>query len=158
MKNGLKIAAAAGLLGLLLGMPVASSGVGDGGGCEWRHFHHQGTPTVHETDVVAEHVVPRGRTWLVTNVMLLSERHSNGTADAGEFTVMANVVDPAGNRVNIAQSSLDAGSGMALQGQGMVRVGLESGSTLQFSVWLRIGKEPTNYFYGHAVSLRDCPA
>lgn len=131
--------------------------VGDAGsagtGCTARHIAYRGKPPAVGHTVAGLHIVPAGHHWVVSNVSLLAERHSNGTAEAGEFT---SILAVGADRVTVAQSSLDAGSGIALQGQGATQVLLEAGTRVEFSVWLRDGKNPENYFYDLSASFKDC--
>lgn len=97
--------------------------------------------------------VPAGRRWTLSNVSLLAERFTDGhLAEAGEWTVMM-----AAEGITVSQSSLDAGSGIALQGQGPVDVTLNAGETLSLGIWLRPGTDPAHYYFTLSAMGRDCP-
>lgn len=141
-------------------LPMAANG--GGGGCRWRHFFYDGNPTVHELTMLAEHTVPDERTWKVTNVSLLVEKHHGGTADAGEFTAVIDGFD-GDQRLIVGQSTTPADDGIGLQAQGATNIGLETGSEMRFMVWLRPNDttdgsalDPANYYYTLGATVRDC--
>jgi len=120
-------------------------------------FSFDGHPQKYRSDILGVYRVPKGRMWTITNVSLMAERHSGGPhAVAGEWTVQLAAGHDA-TASTVAVSSLDNGSGIALQGQGAVKVVLDEGDSLTFSLWLRPGTHRPNYYYTIGTSGIDCP-
>lgn len=137
--------------------------------CKPLHFGFDGNPRKFESDTAGRYRVPKGRTWHITNASLMMERYDGIGAQAGEWTgVLGGVHDGPwvgtahgpnqGRWFTIAQSSLDNGSGIALQGQTPVNAVLDQGDWLAFVVWLRPGTHPGNYYFTLGASGTDCPA
>lgn len=126
--------------------------------CQPIHFAFDGNPYKYRTTHLGRYKVPPGRTWHITNTSVLAERHSGGPyAVAGEWTVQVSTSHD-GKGSTIAISSLDNGSGIALQGQGRVDVTLHETDLISFTIWLRPGTWPGHYYYTIGVTGMDCPA
>jgi hypothetical protein len=136
--------------------------------CTPLHFGFDGNPHKYNRTTLAHYTVPRGRTWRFTSVSILAERHHGGPyAVAGEWTVQLGAHHN-GNPVTVSDSSLDNGSGLALQGQGRVNATFDSGDRIVFSTWLRpytgsesgesVPTDPANYYYTLGASGMDCPS
>lgn len=136
--------------------------------CAPLHFGFAGNPHKFETTILGRYTVPKGRWWTFTNVSLLAERHHGGPyAVAGEWTVQLGAHHD-GIPVTVSESSLDNGSGLALQGQGPVDATFDQGDIIVFSTWLRpytgsadgsrVDTDLANYYFTLGASGWDCPA
>lgn len=146
--------------------------------CRPLHFGFDGNPRQYEMQVLGHYRVPKGREWHLTNSSIMMERHHGGPyAVAGEWTGLVHGIhngdwegriDHDGDLFTVAQSSLDNGSGIALQGQTTVNVVLDTADYVVFAIWLRpytadaagnrVDTDPRNYYFDIGLSGTDCPA